>query len=512
MLCSISGETPQEPVVVKTSGLVFEHRLIAKYIAEHGKCPVTGEALSEKDLVEVKTVPKIVKPRPPTLASLPSLLATFQNEWDSLMLETFSLKQQYQQVRQELSQALYQHDAACRVIARLVKERDAARNAIATLQMQVGSAPAQSGAMDMDVDQQETKVKAEQEPEENGEGFSSEVISVLDSTAKDLSKQRKKRKPGPGVATPDQVREYKVANTVPSIHSSTSPDVTCMASRDQLLLTGGVDKHVCIYHQEEGKVVATLKGHTKRVNDVAFFGGQDASGMQDGELDLSLGVVSGAADKVVRIWKQNKPGVFKSHLVKDHKDEVTGVSVHPSQQYVATASLDSTWTFTDLNTCKSLMAITSDDVQSGYSAIRFHPDGLILATGTVDAMIRIWDVKSRKNVANFAGHQGSVGSLAFSENGYVLASADTAQSVVKLWDLRKLDNYATIELPDGYKVNTLSWDYSGQYLGVGGTDTRIYQNKTWAQLGVWDVATQRLAINERNVDAVASGGEIVRIE
>ncbi len=113
-------------------GNVFEKRLIEAYIAENGKDPVTGEELGNDDLIDLQSS-RIVRPRPPTLTSIPSLLSTFQNEWDALALETYTIRQQLAQTRQELSTALYQHDAAVRVITRLTRERDEAREALSKI-------------------------------------------------------------------------------------------------------------------------------------------------------------------------------------------------------------------------------------------------------------------------------------------------------------------------------------------------------------------------------------------
>lgn len=102
-----------------------------------------------EDLVELKQA-RVVRPRPPTLTSIPALLSTFQNEWDALILETYQLKQQLAETRQELSTALYYSDSAEKVIARLQQERDEARDALAKISVTSTSNGANGDAMQVD--------------------------------------------------------------------------------------------------------------------------------------------------------------------------------------------------------------------------------------------------------------------------------------------------------------------------------------------------------------------------
>lgn len=45
--------------------------------------------------------------------------------------------------------------------------------------------------------------------------------------------------------------------------------------------------------------------------------------------------------------------------------------------------------------------VSDDSEKVDYTAAAFHPDGLILGTGTSQSVVKIWDVKSQVNTLFF---------------------------------------------------------------------------------------------------------------
>ncbi|KAF3328107.1 pre-mRNA-processing factor 19-like protein [Carex littledalei] len=458
MICAISGEVPEDPVVSKKSGHLFERRLIERYIQDHGRCPVTKEELSMDDILPVKTN-KTVKPRPLQAASIPGLLGMFQNEWDALMLSNLSLEQQLHTARQELSHALYQHDAACRVIARLKKERDEARLLLsqAERQLPAATAPALSNG----------KRVAEDEVGPDGKrirpGIDSATVDELAEYNKMLSAQRKQREIPATLAPIDALESYTQISSHP-LHKTNKPGILSIdihPSKD-IIATGGVDTNAVIFNRASGQILSTLTGHSKKITSVKFVGRDEL-------------VITGSADKTVRLWQGTDDGTYNcAHILKDHTAEVQAVTVQATKKYFVSAGMDNTWCFYDLPTGSCLKQVGEPSQEGGYTTAAFHPDGLILGTGTSESLVKIWDIKTQAFVTNFEGHSGPVTAMSFSENGYFLATA--ASDGVRLWDLRKLRNFRTFSPYDvNTPTNSVEFDFSGSYLAIAGSDIRVYQ-------------------------------------
>lgn len=114
-----------------------------------------------------------------------------------------------------------------------------------------------------------------------------------------------------------------------------------------------------------------------------------------------------------------------------------------SDSFVVSVSKDASWCLNDLSrgVCLTQQRLNGDS--DWFTCSQFHPDGLILATGTEKGQVKLWDIREQQNVANCDGHTSSVLALSFNENGYMLASGG-ADGVAHIWDLRKIKSLANI--------------------------------------------------------------------
>ncbi|CAF0992216.1 unnamed protein product [Rotaria sp. Silwood1] len=478
LICSLSNEVPEQPVLSPVSGCIFEKRLIVKYLHESPTDPINGQPLTEEQLIDVKVTP-LGKPKPPSATSIPAILKMLQDEWDACMLHSFTLRQQLQTARQELSHVMYQHDAACRVIARLNKEVTAAREALATLKPQAGIAhttPTQFvNEQSIQAAHHGIMTDVSQTSITTAEGMTDEIIQKLQDKASiltQLRKQRGKRVPE-GLTTIDEMKNFRCSATHTALHSASSPGILALdisPKNSSIILTGGNDRQAVVFNKDSEQVVATLKGHQKKVTHVIHHFEEDIA-------------ITASSDTSIRVW--HIPSAQCLKILKAHESPITGLSLHPTGDYVLSSASDTYWALSDLRTGKLITKIQDTTSQKGLTCAQFHPDGIIFGIGTQESVIKIWDLKECNNVADFPGHAGSINTIAFSENGYYLATAAEDASI-KLWDLRKLKNFKTITLEDRYEICDLVFDQSGMYLGVAGTDVRVYQAKQWDLLKVFN--------------------------
>lgn len=119
--------------------------------------------------------------------------------------------------------------------------------------------------------------------------------------------------------------------------------------------------------------------------------------------------------------------------------------------------------------------------KNSLKCVRFHPNGLYIATASSDKTIKLWSVHQSKEVRSFREEGMHPEKITFSPDGKYIAS--THGGCVNVWDISSGKKLKCLKTSNLQSV-TLNICYSadGSFLAAGGSDEKIH---------IWKIRTDR---------------------
>lgn len=159
---------------------------------------------------------------------------------------------------------------------------------------------------------------------------------------------------------------------------------------------------------------------------------------------------------------------YPHKIVKDISGSapVHSVAFNPTGGVFAAGYSDAMVRLWDVSTGREILRLEGH-TGSVYS-VHFNPDGKILASGSSDNTVRLWDVMTGKQLLCLKGHAGSIHSVEFNPDGRILASGSSDRTI-RLWDVASGKEIRLLEGHVG-EIHSVHFSPDGKMLGSGAED------------------------------------------
>ncbi len=104
------------------------------------------------------------------------------------------------------------------------------------------------------------------------------------------------------------------------------------------------------------------------------------------------------------------------------------------------------------------------------SSITYSPDGSLLASGSNDGKIKLWDTSNSTCIITFTEHTSKISDLKFAPNKNNVLISSSYDGTVRAYDLIKYRNFRIMTTPTPTQLNCLAVDFSGEIICAGGMD------------------------------------------